>query len=71
MDRETVQSSNIASVGYDLSSSTLEIEFESGGIYQYSGVPQDVYKGLMSAESKGKYFHQNIKNGGYPYNKIG
>lgn len=39
MDRETVQSSNIASVGYDLSSSTLEIEFKSGGIYQYSGVP--------------------------------
>lgn len=71
MDRVTVQSSNIASVGYELSTSTLEIEFKSGGIYQYSGVPQDIYEGLMNAESKGGYFHQNIKNGGYPYKKIG
>ena len=70
MERIPVQSSNLASVGYDATSSTLEIEFHSGGIYQYDGVPKEIYDGLLSADSKGKYFHRNIKNAGYPYTKI-
>jgi len=71
MQRIPVESSNLASVGYDPKIEVLEIEFHSGGIYQYSGVPQSIYDGLMNAASKGKYFHQNIKNSGYPYFKIG
>jgi len=70
MDRIPVQSRNLASVGYDSSTSTLEIEFNSGGIYQYYGVPQEIYEGLMNAGSKGTYFHQNIKMAGYPYSKV-
>jgi hypothetical protein len=71
MERAQVESSNLVSVGYDLKSATLEIEFHSGGIYQYSGVSEDVHQGLMNAGSKGSYFHQNIKNAGYPYVKVG
>ena len=71
MDREPVESSNLASVGYDESSSTLEIEFRHGDIYQYSAVPLSVYQGLMSASSKGQYFDQNIKKAGYPYARVG
>lgn len=70
MDRIPVQSSNLASVGYDSSISMLEIEFNNGGIYQYYGVPQEIYEGLMNAGSKGTYFHQNIKMAGYSYTKI-
>jgi hypothetical protein len=70
MERIPVESSNLASVGYDPESAVLEVEFKSGGIYEYSGVPQSVYDGLINAESKGKYFHQYIKNTGYPYSKI-
>lgn len=70
MKRIPVESSSLSSVGYDSENAILEIEFKSGGIYQYSGVPQDVYDGLMNAESKGKYFHQYIKNSGYPYSKV-
>lgn len=70
MDRESVQSSNLASVGYDPSRSTLEIEFHGGGIYQYYGVPQHIYEGLMNAGSKGSYFDQNIKKAGYSYSKV-
>ena len=71
MERVPVQSSNLVSVGYELGTAILEIEFHSGGIYQYSGVPEDVHQGLMNAGSKGSYFHQNIKNAGYPYVKVG
>ena len=41
---------------------TLEIEFNSGSVYDYAGVPQGEYDGFMGADSKGKYFHANIKN---------
>jgi len=62
MNRIPVESSNLSSVGYDPDRRVLEIEFNSGGIYQYSSVPKSEYDGLMSASSKGSYFVQNIKN---------
>lgn len=62
MLRQPVQSSNIRSVGYDDQQNLLEIEFVSGGIYQYSGVPNDIYAGLMEAPSHGKFFAQFIKD---------
>ncbi|MDZ7336742.1 MAG: KTSC domain-containing protein [candidate division KSB1 bacterium] len=71
MQRVPVQSSNLASVGYDPVSSILEIEFHNGGIYQYLGVPQEIYDGLMYAASKGSYFHHYIKEAGYSYAKVG
>jgi len=61
MDRATVISSNIRSVGYDPTSSILEVEFNSGSIYQYLDVPESEYEGLMNADSKGRYLNRNIK----------
>jgi len=69
MERQSVQSSNIASIGYDEESSTLEIEFLNGGIYQYFDVPINVYQELMSAGSHGQYLAQQIK-GRFRYAKI-
>lgn len=70
MERTSVSSSNLASVGYDATNQILEIEFNHGGVYQYSGVPLSVYEGLMSASSHGTYFDRYIKKGGYSYRKI-
>ncbi len=61
MDRQILKSSNLKSVGYDQSSNILEIEFLSGGIYQYFKVPSQIYLALINATSKGSYFHKNIK----------
>jgi hypothetical protein len=71
MERTPVESSNLFSVGYDAGTSTLEIEFRSGGVYQYFGVPAGVCEGLMMAPSKGRYFDQYIKKAGYPYSRVG
>ncbi len=62
MDREPVRSSNIQSVGYDASTSTLEVEFHGGSIYQYFSVPEPTYQALMAATSKGAYLNKHIKN---------
>ena len=69
MKREPVESSNLASVGYDTDNKILEIEFNHGGVYQYFDVPQDVHDELMSADSHGKYFVHNIKDE-YEYDRI-
>jgi hypothetical protein len=69
MDRQPVSSTNIASVGYDEANNTLEIEFHSGGVYQYFGVPDYVHAELVSAASAGGYFARNIK-GIYPYQQV-
>lgn len=69
MERIPVDSSNIASIGYDEDTNTLEIEFHNGGVYQYFDVPFDVYDGMMEAGSKGQYLAQQIK-GQFRYVKV-
>ena len=69
MNRTPVSSSNLRSVGYDSSTETLEVEFHSGGIYQYFGVPSSIHDALMSAGSHGEYFAANVKNN-YRWQKI-
>ena len=68
MERLPVRSSDLKSVGY--LDSILEIEFRSGGVYQYHGVPEHVYTRLMSAPSKGRYFHRAVRSV-YPYTRLG
>lgn len=70
MERQYVSSSNIASIGYDPDNLILEIEFLSGTVYQYYGVPQNIYDGLMAADSHGKFLDVYIKKGGYRYTQI-
>lgn len=62
MERIPVSSSNIASVGYDSETSTLQIEFNNGSIYDYYDVPEDIYTALINAGSVGSFFHANIRN---------
>jgi hypothetical protein len=67
MKRKRVVSSNVASVGYKVKSGTMEIRFKRHApgavsrIYQYESVPRQVYEGMMKAESKGKYFHAQVR----------
>lgn len=69
MERTPVISSNIASVGYDTDSQTLEIEFNNGTIYQYFDVSEQVFNELKSAGSAGGYLASNIK-GKYRYSRV-
>jgi hypothetical protein len=70
--REPVESSSIASVGYDPRWKMLEIEFrESGEVYLYFDVPQLEYGALMSAPSKGTYLNQQFKKAGYRFERLG
>jgi uncharacterized protein len=69
MERQAVSSSNVASVGYDPNSLTLEVEFHDGNVYQYFDVPQLLADGLIGAASVGSFLNQNIK-GSFRYIKL-
>lgn len=60
--REPVESSVLASAGYDAQRRMLEIEFHSGAIYRYLDVPEDIFRKLLAAESKGQFFGAKIRN---------
>lgn len=55
------KSSNITSATYDADSGILTITFNSGGTYEYHGVPQHLADEFATAASPGKFFHANIK----------
>ena len=59
--RTPVVSTHLTSVGYDRAATTLDIEFRGGAVYRYRGVPHAIYRQLMSADSKGRYFAQHIR----------
>lgn len=59
--RQPVTSSDIASLGYDAATQTLEIEFHATGVYRYFSVPLEVFEILRTGPSPGKFFLQHIK----------
>lgn len=69
MARIPVNSSNLKAVEYQAEGRVLEVEFTSGGLYAYTNVPEQVYLGLLSAASKGAYFHAVIRDK-YPTRRI-
>lgn len=74
---DSVESSQIHSIGYDAATNTLAIRFkgkegEPTSLYHYSNVPPDDFAVFKGAESIGSHFYKNIKpfKDKYPYVKI-
>src|SRR5260370_21943529 len=65
----TVESTTLATVGYDENLKRLQLEFCSRAVYLYFGVPGAVYEALLDAPSKGRDFNGTIR-GRYPYRQI-
>jgi hypothetical protein len=65
---ESVESSNILSIGYDETESVLYVNYKTG-IYRYDGVDKSTYESLMSSDSKGRFMNENIK-GQFNYSKM-
>jgi hypothetical protein len=69
MNMIQVASSNIAAIGYDEASSTLQVEFNNGTVYQYFDIPEYLFEGIRDADSVGGYLAAQIK-GNYRYSKV-
>ncbi|EMF0719372.1 KTSC domain-containing protein [Citrobacter freundii] len=69
MNHHPVKSSRIASVGYDESSGTLEVQFHQTGTLQYRHVPARIFRDFLGVVSKGRFYDGVIK-GKFPEIKI-
>ena len=69
IERVSVESSSLLTIGFAREARVLEIEFRSGAAYRYLGVPPAVFEELKKAESKGRYFAQFIR-GKYDFQRI-
>jgi KTSC domain len=66
MNETRVESTTLLALAYDDAREILQLEFRSGVIYHYYGVPVAVYEALLDAPSKGSYFNRIIR-GRFPY----
>jgi hypothetical protein len=55
-------SSVIRSYRYDSRQRRLELEFVSGRRYRYHDVPEEAWRGMRQASSKGEYFNAYIRD---------
>jgi len=60
--RVPVESSAVATVGYSKKLRALEIEFLNGAIYRYLDVAPEIYEALLNAESKARFYDDNIRH---------
>jgi KTSC domain len=54
-------SSAIDRAAYDTDTLELNVTFTSGQTYTFHNVPLEIFDGLESAPSPGRYYHQMIK----------
>lgn len=64
-----VESTAISDIRYDNSHGKLFVTFEDGDEYVYVGVPGEVHRSFVEADSKGGFFAHEIRDR-YPYNKL-
>jgi hypothetical protein len=60
MERQPLNSSAIRSAGYDPATKTMEVEFHSGGTYEWPNVAPEHFYGLINSTSAGQHFHKQI-----------
>ena len=70
MQAVNLNSTTLKTATYQNQPEVLELEFCSGAVYHYLDVCESIYKRLLEAESKGRYFNQYIRNR-FAFRKIG
>lgn len=69
IERQQVDSTSIESIGFNARLKMLEVRFRSGATYRYLDVPPSVFAAFMKAESKGRFFTQQIR-GRYEFKRL-
>lgn len=56
----TLNSSVLREASYDNTSRRLVLSFRNGTTYSYDNVDESIFRGLMNADSAGRFFAANI-----------
>jgi len=64
-----VDSTAISEIDYDTDRAKLLVRFASGERYVYVGVPAEVCRSFVEADSKGRFFQLHVRDR-YPFNRL-
>ena len=69
----TIQSDNVQSAGYDASTLVMTVQFKNGALYEYYGVPADLWTSFVAAQPHpwSQVGYPRLVQGGIPYKRIG
>ena len=69
IERVAIKSTSLSSIGYNHSTSVLEVEFRNDTVYQFFFVGSEAWNALLNAKSKGSYFNAEIREQ-YPHRLV-
>lgn len=69
MNVTAVESAALTAIAYDENTGRMRLEFRSRAVYDYFGVPVEIYGALLCAPSVGACFN-NLVRGRFPYCRV-
>ena len=68
-----IQSDNVRAAGYDETSMVMTVQFDNGALYEYYGVPADLWTSFVGAQPHpwSQVGYPRLVQGGIPYKRIG
>ena len=67
----TLQSTQLASIGFDPGQEILVAQFQNGSFYRYEGVPAETYVAILTDDkSHGHVFNELVKAKDFSFTKI-
>ncbi len=69
----SIQSDNVMAAGYDESSQIMTVQFQNGAVYEYYGVPGELWTSFLNAQPHpwSQVGYPQLVAGGIPYRRIG
>jgi len=68
-----IQSDNVQAAGYDVASMVMTVQFDNGALYEYYGVPSDLWTSFVAAQPHpwSQVGYPRLVRGGIPYKRVG
>jgi hypothetical protein len=68
-----IQSDNVSAAGYDEVSMVMTVQFDRGAIYEYYGVPPELWTSFVAAQPHpwSQVGYPRLVQGAIPYKRIG
>ena len=69
----SIQSDNVRAAGYDASTMVMTVQFKNDALYEYYGVPADLWTSFIAAQPHpwSQVGYPRLVQGGIPYKRIG
>lgn len=67
-----IDSDNLTRAGYDAATGTMTVQFDQGRLYEYYGVPLDLWERFVAAQPDpwSNVGYPELVQGGYPYQEV-